>query len=56
MKKLIRKLSYDNRGIGIVEMVLILLVLVGLIVVFKTQASGIITSIFTKITTKVGAM
>lgn len=53
MKKIFLKLKNDNKGMGVVEMVLIIFVLVGLVVIFKTQASTIITNIFNSITTKV---
>ena len=56
MKRYINKFMKDNRGIGVVEMVLILLVLVGLVVIFRTQASTLIGNIFKTITTKVSLM
>lgn len=55
-KQIYRFLHDDNRGIGIVEMILILLVLVGLVVLFKTQVTGIVTRIFTTITQKVNSL
>ncbi|MBE5925894.1 MAG: hypothetical protein E7270_02920 [Lachnospiraceae bacterium] len=56
MKKLFKNLMNDNRGMGVVEMVLIILVLVGLVIVFKTKAGTLIDNIFKNITTKVGLM
>lgn len=56
MKKYIKNFMKDNRGVGVVEMVLIILVLVGLVVLFKTQASTLIGNIFKIITTKVSLM
>lgn len=45
----------DNRGMGVVEVILIILVLVGLVLVFKTNITTIVNSIFKKITTKVNS-
>lgn len=56
MKRLFRNLMNDNRGIGVVEMVLILLVLVGLVIIFKSKAGTLIDNIFKSVTTKVGLM
>lgn len=46
----------DDRGIGVVEMVLILVVLIGLVVIFKTKLNSLITSVFTDISRKVGTL
>lgn len=43
----------NQDGIGSIEMVLILLVLVGLIVIFRENIISIIDSIFDKITTQI---
>lgn len=40
---------YKLPAIGSIEMILILLVLVSLIVIFRTQITGIINSVFNKI-------
>ncbi len=39
----------DNRGVGVIEIVLILVVLVGLVLIFKDQISEIITNAFAAI-------
>lgn len=44
-------LSEDD-GIGVVEMILILVVLVALVVVFKSQLNTLVTNIFNSINTK----
>lgn len=41
----------DEEGIGVVEMILILVVLIGLVIIFKSQLSTLVNSIFSKITT-----
>ncbi len=56
MKRCIKKFLKDNKGMGVVEMVLIIVVLVGLVVLFRTQVSTLITNIFKTITTKVSLM
>jgi|GEM_PF-823384 len=44
-----RSLINDDRGIGVIEMVLILVVLVGLVLIFKTQLTSIIGTVFDKV-------
>jgi len=43
-------LKNDNRGIGVVEIVLILVVLVALVIIFKDKIMDIINSAFESIT------
>lgn len=42
----------EEDGIGVVEIILILVVLIGLVIVFKEQLSSLVTKIFSNITTK----
>lgn len=53
LQKNINDFKNNQDGIGSIEMVLILLVLVGLIVVFRENILNIIDSIFDKITTQI---
>lgn len=39
----------DNRGVGVIEIVLILVVLIGLVLVFKEQITAIVNNAFTSI-------
>ena len=39
----------DDRGIGVIEMVLILVVLVGLVLIFKNQLTAIVGDVFDKV-------
>lgn len=39
----------EDRGIGVVEVILILVVLIGLVIIFKSQLTDIVNSIFKKI-------
>jgi uncharacterized membrane protein YkgB len=48
-------LSGNNAGMGVIEVVLIILVLVGLAFTFKSKISGVLNSVFTKITTKINS-
>ncbi|MED9904432.1 MAG: Flp1 family type IVb pilin [Lachnospiraceae bacterium] len=42
----------EEDGMGTVEVILIIVVLVGLVIVFKNQITGIIQSLFSKITSQ----
>lgn len=44
----------DNRGVGVIEIVLILVILIGLILVFKEQITAIINNAFTAISGDAG--
>lgn len=43
------ELGKNNEGIGVVEIILILVVLIGLVVIFRDQLTTIINNIFTRI-------
>lgn len=49
MKKEERKLFKNNKGMGTVEMILIIVVLIGLVLIFKTQIQELTGSVFEKI-------
>ncbi len=42
----------EERGIGVVEIILILVVLIGLVIIFKSQLTSLVQSIFQKITSE----
>ncbi|MCM1044771.1 MAG: hypothetical protein NC417_04610 [Candidatus Gastranaerophilales bacterium] len=48
----IRQLLVEEDGMGTVEIILIIVVLVGLVLVFKEQITKIVNSIFSKITSQ----
>lgn len=54
MKKLknIKQLLKEEDGMGTVEIILIIVVLVGLVIIFKEQITQIVQSIFSKITSQ----
>ena len=39
----------DNRGMGTVEIILIIVVLIGLVLIFKTQIQELVETVFEKI-------
>ena len=48
----IRELLTEEEGMGTVEIILIIVVLVGLAIIFKNQITAIVNNIFNKITTQ----
>lgn len=44
----------DERGVGVIEIVLILVILIGLVLVFKEQITAIINNAFTTISGDAG--
>ena len=49
MNKEIRAFLREEDGVGVIEVVLILVVLVGLVIVFKGQINTLLESIFSEI-------
>ena len=46
-------MSVENAGMGTVEVILIIVVLVGIVIIFKSQITDLVESIFSKITKQV---
>ena len=42
----------EENGVGVVEIILILVVLIGLVVIFKNQLTSLVKSIFSKISSQ----
>ena len=42
----------SNKGVGVVEVILILVVLIGLVIIFKEQLTELVNTIFEKITSE----
>lgn len=42
----------EEKGIGVVEVILILVVLIGLVLIFKSQLTSLVETIFQKITSE----
>lgn len=51
--KVFKEFIDDERGVGVVEIVLIIMVLLGLVILFKSEIEGIMTSIFKSIKVKI---
>lgn len=49
MKKIKKLVMAEAEGIGVIEIVLILLVLIGLVIIFREQINNIISSVFDNI-------
>lgn len=48
----IREFLKEEDGVGVVEIILILVVLIGLVVIFKNQLTAIVGNIFERITSQ----
>ncbi len=48
--KEVKNFLVEEDGVGVVEIILILVVLIGLVIVFKSQLTSLVTNIFSKIT------
>lgn len=47
--KEIRELWKDEQGVGVIELVLVLVVLIGLVIIFKKQITTLLQNIFKEI-------
>lgn len=45
-----KKILAERDGISTVELILVLVVIIGLVIIFKTQLNDLVTKIFEKIT------
>ena len=48
MRYVLKKLKEED-GVGVVEVILILVVLIGLVIIFKSQLTSMVQNIFSKI-------
>ena len=46
------ELMKEKKGVGVVEVILILVVLIGLVIIFKSQLTSLVQTIFEKITSE----
>ena len=51
--KILKQFLREEDGMGVVEVILIIVVLIGLVIVFRTQLTSIVNTIFSKINSKV---
>ena len=52
----IKEAGGDDRGIGVVEVILILVVLIGLVVIFRDQLTTIVNGIFSRVAEDANAL
>ena len=48
----LKRIMTEERGIGVVEVIHILVVLIGLVLIFKSQLTSLVQNIFQKITSE----
>ena len=48
----LKQVLQEEDGIGVVEIILILVVLIGLVLIFKSQLTSLVDTIFEKITSE----
>ena len=56
LKNKIIEINRDNSGIAVIEIILIIVVLIGLVIVFKNQALSLVTKIWKTITQDAGSI
>ena len=56
MVRVEKEFAADESGVGVVEMILILVVLIGLVIIFKKQLTNLVNSIFETINSKAGSI
>ena len=49
-----KEFKKDESGMGVVEVILIIVVLIGLVIIFQTQIKRVVQNIFKTITSKTG--
>ena len=52
--RLVKRFIKDESGVGTVEIILILVVLIALVLIFKDQMTALVNSIFSKIKSESG--
>ncbi len=50
MMNLLEKIWSDEDAVGVVELILILVVIIGLVVIFKNQMTSLVNKIFSSVT------
>lgn len=54
--KSIKNFFMDESGMGTVEIILIIVVLISLVIIFKTQLTSLVNTIFSKITSQANSI
>lgn len=55
-KNRIRSILLSQDGMGVVEVILIIVVLIGLVIIFQTNIKGVVASIFSTIQKNAGSI
>ena len=50
LRRLMREFLWEEDAVGVVEIILILLVLIGLVILFKEQLTDLVKNILSKVT------
>lgn len=53
---IIKEFIQEEEGIGVVEIILILVILIGLVIIFREQMESLVNRIFSSITNKSGSV
>lgn len=56
MKKKIKDFLIEEDGMGTVEVILIIVVLIGLVIIFKAQLTALVNTIFQKINSQANSI
>lgn len=56
MLNMVRSFVKEEDGMGTVEIILIIVVLIGLVIIFKNQLNDLVTNIFEKITSQANSI
>ena len=56
MRKGIKDFFTEEEGMGTVEVILIIVVLIGLVIIFKDQLNDLVNNIFNKITSQANSI
>lgn len=56
LRKGIKDFLKEEEGMGTVEIILIIVVLIGLVIIFKEQLNDLVNNIFTKITSQANSI
>lgn len=51
-----RELIENNSGMGVIEVILIIVVLIGLVIIFKSQITSLVNNILSKISTQANSI
>lgn len=51
-----KNLFKDNKGMGVIEVILIIVVLIGLVIIFKSQITSLVNNILSKIASQANSI